>query len=335
MNKIINILASLIFACPLCLGASEPGKITEGASHPLMKHLEILHDRLRPFISIAFEYTVEREHNGTWVIMERHRLMEDRQTGFFRDQIMRRSSPQKEHQYYEERLWNGEVSLSIDGGARFSKELKLEDRDNGFAGYAYILRGGASSFCIPFWFWDDGGLVHFSEFLENPIEMAKNTTTDGKETSIVLGTSYRLAIDNASGQVVRKVVLAGATEDTSYEAYRFDISKSIIKDGWQIPVEFVYTSRQHHAPEKALKTRFKVVPESVKINLTPEEFDLKVRIPLGAHVYDHIKNIDYTATEMDSFGKEKLLKEKLDALLEKAEKQKETSPAKSQTRGTK
>lgn len=322
MNKIKNIFLFLLLACPLWLGASEPKETAKGAIAPLVKQLEILRERFRPFISIALEFTIEQDYNGTWIMMERHRLMEDTQTGFFRDQIMIRSSPNKEHQYYKENLWNGDVCVTHHGSARFGKELKFVDRDESVAGSAIISSGRACSFCSFFLFWDGGGPDGFHAFLKNLEKEIKNAKTDGKQTTIPIGEMFRISIDNASGQLLQKVSYLPETETTSYEYYRLDVNKSIIKDGWQIPVEYVCTRRSHQTGEIASKIRVKVVPESVKINLNPEEFDLKVRLPIGAKVQDIIRQVDYTVTKMDSFGKEKVLKEKLDALLEKAEKQK-------------
>ena len=84
--------------------------------------------------------------------MERHRLLQNVETGVFKDQIMRRFSKDIESQVYTEITWDEKVMTIREGNSRFTKELNFGNTDGCSPGNATISGGPANSFCSFFLF---------------------------------------------------------------------------------------------------------------------------------------------------------------------------------------
>ena len=133
------------------------------------------------------------------------------------------------------------------------------------------------------------------ECFGNPAKIAKTARRNGTLTTVYHGEQFRLVIDNKTGELRQKASLMRSNEGMAIDYYCLDVKRTMIKDDWQIPIEYVYTKRNPISKKISAITRVKIVPESVKINQIIREFDagLQVRFPAWTRVDDHVNSVRY------------------------------------------
>lgn len=295
--------------------SSEKGEVDIATA---LSGLKTIQQRLRPFSAIVMEYTVEKKanHKGDWILYSRHHLIGETNNGlggFFKEKSMELFSgnffdinSKRTSLLYREKAWHGNRSVHFSCTAKYNEALRFENIYYGTDGKSYggatasIFSGNSSLFCNFFRiYWPRTSSIF--KTLEHAKSEAISATQSGDLITFFLKESdIRLVFDVKSGMLTQ---IATHTSFGSFDTEVFDITKSILKDGWQIPVEYVYTRRDNDGKVDFLE-RVKIDPASVRINPPLNDADFSVYVPVGARVYDRINNTEYKKTESDDQNQE-------------------------------
>lgn len=291
----------------------------------IMFCLKKLQSQFVPFLNVSVEYSVELEKSGKWEFYSKHQLKQNVKNLFFKERsvCVPSSEESKELLLYREIAWNGVILRAFESSIWSKNSFEIKESYGKQRGSCYIMSGGASSFSTFLSFYD----------VENPffgtIYDALNAvktkddivfTLDGAVATVILkNAGLQLVLNIKTGALLKKIRGVYDEKEGMFEKQvEFEISRTAIVEGRQVPVEFICT---RYRGEK-IRGREKVIvnPETIKFNIPEKDFDLTIKFPVGSRVSNSIENTSYTVSELDGEGDLSSAKQTLDALIEKTGK---------------